>query len=135
MRGRVRVQVDGMIRTGRDVVTAALLGADEYGLGTALLVALGCVQCRKCHLGKCPVGIATQKEGLRTRFRGTPEQVERLLLLLAEDVRGHMARLGFRAMTEMIGRTDRLVPRTGALGPRLGGLDLAPLLVRGCASW
>ncbi len=97
MRGRVRLQVDGGMRTGRDVVVAALLGAEEFGMATASLVALGCVMLRKCHLNTCSVGIATQDPELRQRFQGTPEGVVHFFLFVAQEVRQLLARLGARA--------------------------------------
>ena len=108
LRDRIRVQVDGQLRTGRDVIIGALLGAERFGFGTAALVALGCVLMRKCHLGTCPVGIATQSPELRKRFAGRPEYIERFMLFLAEDVRRIMAQLGFRTFEEMVGRVERL---------------------------
>ena len=108
LRGRIAVQVDGGIRSGRDVVIGALLGADEFGFATAALVAAGCVMMRKCHLNTCPVGVATQNPELRRRFNGKPEDVITFFLFLAEEVRELMAKLGFRTFNEMIGRTDML---------------------------
>ncbi len=109
LRDRVRLRVDGGLKTGRDVVVAALLGAEEYGFGTAALIAIGCDMARQCHLDTCPTGIATQREDLRQRFTGTPEQVANTLLLLAQDVREHLARLGARTLDEIIGRADLLM--------------------------
>jgi glutamate synthase (NADPH/NADH) large chain len=108
LRGRVRLQTDGKLQTGRDVVIAALLGAEEFGFATTPLIALGCVMMRKCHLNTCPVGIATQDPVLRGKFQGQPEHVIRFFFFLAEQVRAHMAALGFRTMDEMIGRVDML---------------------------
>ncbi|MBV9603583.1 MAG: glutamate synthase large subunit, partial [Solirubrobacterales bacterium] len=108
LRSRIVVEVDGGMRTGRDVVVAALLGADEFGFSTAPLIAMGCIMMRVCHLNTCPVGIATQDPELRRRFRGTPEQVVNYLMLVAEDVRRIMASLGIRHFAEMIGRTELL---------------------------
>ncbi len=108
LRGRVRLQADGQLRTGRDLAVAALLGAEEFGLGTAVLVALGCCLLRVCHLGTCPVGVAAQDEKLRAKFSGTPEHLERFLRFLARDLREHMAALGFRRLDEMVGRADCL---------------------------
>ncbi|KPK62567.1 MAG: glutamate synthase, partial [Planctomycetes bacterium SM23_32] len=108
LRDRIRVQVDGQLKTGRDVVIAALLGAEEFGFGTTVLVTLGCVMMRKCHLNTCPVGVATQDPRLRARFAGKPEHVERFLRFMAQEVREHMARLGFRTVDEMVGRVDML---------------------------
>lgn len=133
LRRHIRLQVDGLLRTGRDVVIAALLGAEEFGLGSTLLVSMGCIMCRKCHLGKCPAGIATQEPALRRRFTGKPEQVEAFLRFLAEDVRTHMAALGFRTVQEMVGRTDMLAQRLDAAGSKAATLDLHPLLCAGSA--
>jgi glutamate synthase (NADPH/NADH) large chain len=112
LRSRVRVQVDGQLKTGRDVAFAALLGAEEFGFATAPLVASGCVMMRKCHLNTCPVGIATQDPILRARFRGTPEHVVRYFFYVAEELRGIMAKLGFRTLDEMVGRVEHIVPKT-----------------------
>lgn len=115
LRDRVILETDGQLRTGRDVVLAAMLGADEFGFATAPLIALGCVMMRKCHLNICPVGIATQDPELRTKFSGQPEHVVNYLFQVAEDVRQHMARLGVRFFHELIGRSDLLerTPKTG----------------------
>jgi glutamate synthase domain-containing protein 2/glutamate synthase domain-containing protein 3 len=127
LRSRARIRVDGGLKTGRDIVVAALLGADEFSFGTAALVAEGCILVRTCHRNTCPVGIATQDPELRKRFAGTPEMVARYLLLVAEDVRGLLARLGLRSLDDAIGRTDLLrQKRTGDV--RADRLDLAPLL-------
>ncbi|HEU4412269.1 MAG TPA: glutamate synthase large subunit [Polyangiaceae bacterium] len=127
LRGRVRLQVDGQLRTGRDVVIAALLGAEEFGFATAPLVAVGCVLMRKCHLNTCPVGIATQDPALRRRFEGTPEHVLRYFGFVAEEARAWLARLGLAGIDEAVGRVDLLRRREG-LGPRASRLDTAPLL-------
>ena len=111
LRSRIRVRVDGGLKTGRDVVVAALLGAEEFGFGTAPLIALGCVMLRKCHCNTCLVGVATQNPELRRRFSGRPEYVVNYLRLVAEDVRERMAMLGFRRLDDLIGRVDRLQPR------------------------
>ena len=108
LRSRIVVEVDGGMRTGRDVVVGALLGADEFGFSTAPLIAMGCIMMRVCHLNTCPVGIATQDPELRRRFRGTPEHVTGYLMLVAEEVREIMASLGIRRLEEMIGRSDLL---------------------------
>ena len=108
LRSRITVEVDGGMRTGRDVVVAALLGADEFGFSTAPLIAMGCIMMRVCHLNTCPVGIASQDPELRRRFRGTPEQVVNYLMLVAEEVREMMASLGIRRFEDMIGRGDLL---------------------------
>ncbi len=129
LRERIRVQADGQMKTGRDLAVAALLGAEEFGFGTATLVSLGCIMMRKCHSDTCPVGVATQNETLRARFAGKPEHVERLMLFLAEDLREHMAALGFRTVEEMIGRVDRL-EMTGAVEQwKARGLDLSGILM------
>jgi glutamate synthase (NADPH/NADH) large chain len=106
LRDRVRLQVDGQLKTGRDVAFAALLGADEFGFATAPLVASGCVMMRKCHLNTCPVGVATQDPVLRARFAGTPEHVVNYFFFVAEELRRIMARLGFKTLDAMVGRTD-----------------------------
>ncbi len=111
LRGRVRVRADGGLKTGRDVVVAALLGADEVSFGTALLLAEGCLMVRSCHLDTCPVGIATQRPELRAKFAATPEQVIAYLVQVAEEVRAHLARLGLRTFAEAVGRADLLQPR------------------------
>ncbi|RDI75637.1 glutamate synthase-like protein [Gaiella occulta] len=129
LRGRVRLRVDGGFKTGRDVVVAALLGADEYSFGTALLLAEGCLMVRSCHLDTCPVGIASQRPELRAKFGGTPEMVEAYLLFVAQEVRELIASLGFRRLDEAIGRVECLRQRrTG--DPSADALDLAPLLGR-----
>jgi glutamate synthase (ferredoxin) len=129
LRGRVRVRVDGGFKTGRDVVVAALLGADEYSFGTALLLAEGCLMVRACHLDSCPVGIATQRPELRKRFTGTPEKVANYLLFVAEEARRQLAELGLHSLDEAIGRVELLRQRkTGH--PRKDLLDLSPLLVQ-----
>ena len=110
LRGRVKLQVDGQLRTGRDIVIAAILGAEEFGFGTPLLVSLGCVQDRRCHCDTCPVGIATQRPCLREKFAGSPEHVANFLRLLAEDVQRWLAALGLHSLDEAIGRTDLLAP-------------------------
>jgi glutamate synthase domain-containing protein 2/glutamate synthase domain-containing protein 1/glutamate synthase domain-containing protein 3 len=108
LRDRVVVQADGQMKTGRDVIIAALLGAERFGFGTAALVSLGCLLMRKCHLGTCPVGIATQDPKLRGKFGGKPEFIVRYLTFVAEEIRGYMAQLGFRNFDDMVGRTDKL---------------------------
>jgi glutamate synthase (ferredoxin) len=129
LRGRVRVRVDGGFKTGRDVVVAALLGADEFSFGTALLLAEGCLMVRACHLDSCPVGVATQRPELRARFTGTPEKVAGYLLFVAEEVRRLLASLGLHSLDEATGRTDLLrQEKTG--NARKDLLDLSPLLVR-----
>ena len=122
LRSRVVLQVDGGLRTGRDVVVAAMLGAEEFGFGTAALVAAGCVLMRVCHLNTCPVGVATQDPELRRRFAGAPEHLIRYFLMVAEDARRWLADLGWRRLEEAVGRADRLTWVPAA------GLDLAPLI-------
>ncbi len=128
LRDRVTVQVDGQLKTGRDVVVAALLGAEEFGFATAPLVATGCVMMRVCHLDTCPVGVATQNPELRARFTGTPEVVVTFMEFIAQQVREHLASLGLRSIDEAVGRADLLVPVDPSLHPEQAGLDLAPLL-------
>ena len=128
LRGRIRVQTDGGLKTGRDVVIAALLGADEFGFSTAPLVAMGCILMRVCHLNTCPVGIATQDPVLRKRFAGQPEHVVRYFMFVAEQVRELMAELGFRSMDEMIGRVDRLDADRAVSHWKAKGLDFSDLL-------
>ena len=111
LRGRIRVQTDGKLQTGRDVTIAALLGAEEFGFSTAPLVAMGCIMMRKCHLNTCPVGIATQDPALRAKFTGQPEHVINFFFFIAEQVREYMAQLGFRTFDEMVGRVDMLDTR------------------------
>ena len=130
LRGRIAVQVDGGIRSGRDVMIGALLGADEFGVATAALVAAGCVMMRKCHLNTCPVGVATQNPELRRRFNGRPEDVITLFHFLAEEVRELMAKLGFRTFNEMIGRSDKLVMRRGVSQKKAQRVDLSRVLYR-----
>ncbi len=131
LRNRIRVQVDGQLRTGRDLAIAALLGAEEWGFGTVLLVALGCVMDRKCHLNTCPVGIATQDEERRKRFKGRPEYVERFLRFIAQDLREQMAEMGFRAVDEMVGRSDRLDVSRRPDHIKAQHLDFSPLVATG----
>ncbi len=128
LRGRIAVQVDGGLRTGRDVVIGAMLGADEFGFSTAPLIAAGCVMMRKCHLNTCPVGIATQDPVLRARFTGEPEHVINYFFFVAEEVRELMAKLGFRTFREMIGRVDRLSPVRAIEQWKARGIDLSRLL-------
>ena len=128
LRGRIRVETDGQMKTGRDVVIASLLGAEEYGFATAPLIVEGCIMMRKCHLNTCPVGIATQDPELRKKFNGKPEHIVNYLFFVAEEARQLMARLGFRTINEMVGRVDKL-KITRAVGHwKAKGLDLTPLL-------
>ena len=131
LRGRVRVQTDGQLKTGRDVVVAAMLGADEFGFATAPLIVEGCIMMRKCHLNTCPVGIATQDPELRARFAGQPEHVVNYFFFVAEEVREILAQLGFKSLDEVIGRTDLLrfdAPKNHAKGSTL---DLSAMLYSG----
>jgi len=128
LRDRIVVQVDGQLKTGRDVVIGAMLGADEFGFATAPLVVMGCVMMRVCHLNTCPVGIATQDPELRKKFSGSPEFVENFFRFIAEEVREYMAKLGFRTMNEMIGRVDHLNTREAVGHWKSKGLDFAPIL-------
>jgi glutamate synthase (NADPH/NADH) large chain len=129
LRQRVRLQADGGIRTGRDVVVAALLGAEEMGLATSALIAGGCVMMRKCHLNTCGVGVATQDPALRKKFSGKPEHVVAYFRFVAEDVRRIMARLGVRRFDELVGRVELLARREDVVGDKARALDLSPLLV------
>ncbi len=130
LRDRIRIQVDGQIKTGRDVVIAALLGAEEVGFGTTALVSMGCVMMRKCHLNTCPVGVATQDAALRKRFAGRPEQVINFMMFIAREVREWMARLGFRTFDEMVGRVERLEADDAVGHYKTEGLDLSKILYR-----
>ena len=128
LRSRVVLQVDGQMKTGRDVVIAALLGADEMGFSTAPLIAMGCIMMRVCHLNTCPVGIATQNPELRKRFRGTPEHVVKYMFWVAEEVRELMASLGFRTFNEMIGRVDMIEMDPAIDHWKASGVDLSRIL-------
>jgi glutamate synthase (NADPH/NADH) large chain len=128
LRSRVVVQADGGLRTGRDVVIAALLGAEEFGFATAPLITLGCIMMRKCHLNTCPVGIATQDPELRKKFTGKPEHVVNFLFMVAEEARHIMAKLGFRTIDEMVGRCDVLKTDDAVRHWKADGLDLRDLL-------
>ncbi len=130
LRGRVRVQADGQMKTGRDVVIGALLGADEFGFATAPLVAEGCIMMRKCHLNTCPVGVATQDPELRKRFAGKPEHVINFFFFVAEEVRGLMAELGIRKFEDLVGRSDLLDTRGGIEHWKARGLDFSRVFYR-----
>ncbi|MEW5887382.1 MAG: glutamate synthase-related protein [Pseudomonadota bacterium] len=127
LRGRIRVQVDGQIKTGRDVVVGALLGADEFGFATAPLVVEGCIMMRKCHLNTCPVGVATQDPALRAKFSGQPEHVVNYFFFVAEEVRQIMAQLGVRRFDDLVGRADLLDTRRGLEHWKVQGLDFSRL--------
>jgi glutamate synthase domain-containing protein 2/glutamate synthase domain-containing protein 3 len=130
MRHRVEVRTDGGLKTGRDVVVAALLGAESYGFGTAALVAVGCAMARQCHLNSCPVGVATQRPELRAKFTGTPEQVVAYFTFVAEEVRAILAAMGARTVDEIVGRADLLERADRPETPRSAMLDLSLLLAR-----
>ena len=120
-RSRVRLRVDGGFKSGRDVIVAALLGADEFGFGTAALIAIGCIMARQCHLNTCPVGIATQNEELRARFEGKPEMVMSYFHGVAKEVRERLAQLGERSLADIVGQTERLQPKNSRAAQSLGG--------------
>ena len=128
LRGRIRVETDGQLKTGRDVIIATLLGAEEYGFATAPLIVEGCIMMRKCHLNTCPVGIATQDPELRKKFNGKPEHIVNYLFFVAEEARQLMAKLGFRTINEMVGRVDKLKITKAVDHWKAKGLDLTPLL-------
>ena len=127
LRGRVSVQADGQLKTGRDVIVAALLGAEQFGFATAPMVAMGCIMCRKCQTNTCPVGIATQDPERRKRFAGTKDDIIRYWRMMAEDVRRRLAAMGFRSFDDIVGRADLLeqIPSEG----KTASLDLSPLIV------
>ena len=129
LRHRVRLRTDGGLKTGRDIVIAAMLGAEEYGVGTASLIAMGCIMVRQCHSNTCPVGVCVQDEELRKKFVGTPERVVNLFSFLAEEVREILAQLGFKTLNEVIGRTD-LLHQVSRGAAHLDDLDLNPLLAQ-----
>jgi glutamate synthase (NADPH/NADH) large chain len=129
LRHRVALRTDGGLRTGRDIVIAAMLGAEEFGIGTASLVAMGCIMVRQCHSNTCPVGVCSQDERLRAKFTGTPEKVIALFSFIAEEVREILASLGYRSLEDVVGRTD-LLAQVSRGGEHLDDLDLNPLLVR-----
>nr|XP_031860713.1 uncharacterized protein CI109_003756 [Kwoniella shandongensis]KAA5527785.1 hypothetical protein CI109_003756 [Kwoniella shandongensis] len=128
LRGRVTVQTDGQIRTGRDVAIATLLGAEEWGFATTPLIAMGCIMMKACHKNTCPVGIATQDPALRAKFAGQPEQVINFFYYIIEELRGIMAKLGFRTINEMVGRSDMLQVDETLRTPKTAHLDLSPIL-------
>src|SRR5262249_1397946 len=124
---RIYVEVDGQLKTGRDVVVGALLGGEEFGFATAPLVTLGCVMMRVCHLNTCPVGVATQDPRLRKKFVGDPQHVVNFMRFIAEEVREIMAKLGFRTLNEMIGRSDKLEMRQAVEFYKAKGLDFSAI--------
>ncbi|MBB5716380.1 glutamate synthase large subunit [Sphingomonas aerophila] len=129
LRGRIRLRADGGLKTGRDIVIAAILGAEEFGIGTLSLVAMGCIMVRQCHSNTCPVGVCTQDARLREKFVGTPEKVINLMTFIAEEVRDILARLGFRSLDEVIGRTE-LLRQVSRGAEHLDDLDLNPILAK-----
>ena len=129
LRGRIVVQTDGQLKTGRDVAVACLLGAEEFGFATAPLITLGCIMLRKCHLNTCSVGVATQNPELRKRFAGQPEAVINYFFFVAEHLREIMAQMGFRTVNEMVGRMDRLEPAAAIEHWKARGLDISPMLL------
>ncbi|WP_315759819.1 glutamate synthase large subunit [Sphingomonas sp. Y38-1Y] len=133
LRGRVKLRTDGGLKTGRDIVIAAILGAEEFGIGTLSLVAMGCIMVRQCHSNTCPVGVCTQDEKLRQKFVGTPEKVINLMTFIAEEVREILARLGVRSLDEVIGRTE-LLRQVSRGAEHLDDLDLNPILAKVDAS-
>jgi glutamate synthase (ferredoxin) len=128
LRGRITLRADGGMKTGRDVVMAALLGAEEFGFGTAAVVSAGCIMARQCHMNNCPVGVATQDPALRAKFPGQPEHVVAFMLYIAEQIRQILAEMGFTRLEEIVGRTDLLRPRREVQWPKTAGLDLSLLL-------
>ena len=129
LRGRIKLRTDGGLKTGRDIVIAAILGAEEFGIGTLSLVAMGCIMVRQCHSNTCPVGVCTQNEALRQKFTGTPEKVINLMTFIAEEVRDILARLGFKSLDEVIGRTE-LLRQVSRGAEHLDDLDLNPILAK-----
>ena len=129
LRGRVRLRADGGLKTGRDIVIAAILGAEEFGIGTLSLVAMGCIMVRQCHSNTCPVGVCTQDPRLRAKFTGSPEKVINLMTFIAEEVRDILARLGVRSLDEVIGRTE-LLKQVSRGAEHLDDLDLNPILAK-----
>ncbi|HEU4969671.1 glutamate synthase large subunit, partial [Sphingomonas sp.] len=129
LRGRIKLRTDGGLKTGRDIVIAAILGAEEFGIGTLSLVAMGCIMVRQCHSNTCPVGVCTQDERLRAKFTGSPEKVINLMSFIAEEVREILAKLGFRTLDEVIGRTE-LLRQVSRGHEHLDDLDLNPILAK-----
>ncbi|MFM7192219.1 MAG: glutamate synthase-related protein, partial [Microcystaceae cyanobacterium] len=128
LRSRIVVETDGQMKTGRDVVIGALLGAEEFGFSTAPLVSLGCIMMRACHLNTCPVGIATQNPELRAKFTGDPAHTVNFMTFIAQEMREIMAQLGFRSVDEMVGRTDVLEPKKAVDHWKAKGIDLSAIL-------
>ena len=130
LRSRIYVEADGQLKTGRDVAIAALLGAEEFGFATAPLVVMGCIMMRVCHLNTCPVGVATQDPRLRKRFTGEPEHVVNFMRFIAMELREIMAKLGFKKLEDMVGRTDKLIPWKAIEHWKASGIDISPILHR-----
>ncbi len=130
LRGKVVLQADGQMKTGRDIIISALLGAEEYGFGTAALIVLGCVMMRKCNLNTCPVGIATQSEELRKHFMGKAEYLINFFNFIAEDVREHLAEMGFRHLDDIIGRSDLMEKKSFDPATKLGKVDISKIIYR-----
>ena len=130
LRGKVSLQVDGQLKTGRDIVVACLLGGEEFSFSTSILVTLGCVMCRECHKNKCPVGIATQDRKLREKFTGNPEHTVNYLRFLAREIREYMALLGFRTINEMVGRIDKLEKKKEINQKKCKKIDFSKILYR-----
>ena len=129
LRHKITLRTDGGIKTGRDVVIAAMMGAEEFGIGTTSLIAMGCIMVRQCHSNTCPVGVCTQDENLRKRFSGTPDKIVNLFTFIAQEVREILASLGFKTLNEIVGRTD-LLKQVSRGTSNLDDLDLSPLLVQ-----
>lgn len=128
LRGNIRLQTDGQLKTGRDIVIAAMLGAEEFGFATSALIILGCVMMRKCHLNTCPVGVATQNKELRAKFNGKSEYLINFFTFLAEEVREHLAHLGFKKLEDIVGRADLLKEKAGIENPRHKKINLSKIL-------
>ena len=128
LRGQVRLQVDGQLKTGRDIINMALLGAEEFGFGTTALIVLGCVMMRKCHTNTCPVGVATQDPQLREKFRGHYKYVVNYFTFLAQEVREYLAEMGFTRLEDIVGRTDLIEAKTAKRNDKAALLDLKKLL-------
>ena len=129
LRHKVTLRTDGGIKTGRDVVIAAMMGAEEFGVATTALVAMGCIMVRQCHSNTCPVGVCTQDEKLREKFTGTPDKVVNLFTFIAQEVREILASIGYKSLNEIIGRTD-LLRQVSKASPNLDDLDLNPFFVQ-----
>ena len=129
LRHQVTLRTDGGIKTGRDVVIAAMMGAEEFGVATTALVAMGCIMVRQCHSNTCPVGVCTQDKKLREKFTGTPDKVVNLFYFIAQEVREILASIGYKSLNDIIGRTD-LLRQVSKASPNLDDLDLNPLFVQ-----